>query len=93
MPLRGGLKYEFFKAWGNLSIRWGADFESNAPAHRLDESPVGYSSAGWSPPLPDSASPTRTSILQNAPTVERFSSQSLSDSGRKSAKFFGNISE
>ena len=25
MPLRGGLKYEFFKAWGNLSIRWGDD--------------------------------------------------------------------
>ena len=25
---------------------------SNAPAHRLDESPVGYSLTGWSPPLP-----------------------------------------
>ena len=23
MPLRGGLKDEFFKALGNLSIRWG----------------------------------------------------------------------
>ena len=25
--------------------------------HRVDESPTGYSSPGWSPPLPDSASP------------------------------------
>src|ERR1035441_2629364 len=37
---------------------------SNAPAHRLDESPVGYSLTGWSPPLPGYASPTSTSILQ-----------------------------
>jgi len=28
------------------------------PDHRLDESPAGYSSAGWSPPEPASASPT-----------------------------------
>jgi len=27
------------------------------PDHRLDESPAGYSSAGWSPPEPASASP------------------------------------
>jgi hypothetical protein len=26
--------------------------------HRLDESPAGYSSAGWSPPAPASTSPT-----------------------------------
>jgi hypothetical protein len=37
----------------------------SAPAHRLDESPVGYSLAGWSPPEPASASPTTFSILQN----------------------------
>jgi hypothetical protein len=37
------------------------------PAHRLDESPVGYSLTGWSPPLPGSASPTSTSILQKGP--------------------------
>jgi transposase InsO family protein len=29
-----------------------------APTHRLDEFPAGYSSAGWSPPEPASASPT-----------------------------------
>jgi transposase InsO family protein len=28
------------------------------PAHRIDESPVGYSLTGWSPPEPVSASPT-----------------------------------
>jgi hypothetical protein len=27
------------------------------PNHRVDESPTGYSSPGWSPPEPDSASP------------------------------------
>src|SRR5258706_16254379 len=35
----------------------GAGFAANAPAHRLDEFPAGYSSAGWSPPEPTSASP------------------------------------
>ena len=29
-----------------------------SPAHRIDESPVGYSLTGWSPPEPASASPT-----------------------------------
>jgi len=29
-----------------------------SPAHRIDESPVGYSLAGWSPPEPASALPT-----------------------------------
>ncbi len=31
--------------------------EAGSPDHRLDESPTGYSSAGWSPPAPASASP------------------------------------
>jgi putative transposase len=31
--------------------------EGTRPAHRLDESPAGYSLAGWSPPEPASASP------------------------------------
>jgi transposase InsO family protein len=30
---------------------------ANSPDHRFDESPAGYSSAGWSPPEPASASP------------------------------------
>jgi len=36
----------------------GAGFAANAPAHRLDEFPAGYSLAGCSPALPASASPT-----------------------------------
>jgi putative transposase len=32
------------------------------PDHRLDESPVGYSLAGWSPPEPASASPAKISL-------------------------------
>jgi len=35
----------------------GKPTEAGSPDHRLDESPVGYSSAGWSPPEPASASP------------------------------------
>ncbi len=31
--------------------------ETSSPDHRLDESPAGYSLAGWSPPEPASASP------------------------------------
>ena len=36
----------------------GEPAKSGSPDHRLDESPAGYSSAGWSPPEPASASPT-----------------------------------
>jgi putative transposase len=35
----------------------GKPTEADSPDHRLDESPAGYSSAGWSPPEPASASP------------------------------------
>jgi hypothetical protein len=31
MPLRGGYLDEFSKAWGNLSIRWGATARVSAP--------------------------------------------------------------
>src|ERR1035441_10260763 len=44
---------------------------ANAPAHRLDEFRAGYSSAGWSPPEPASASPTKSSILQTVLPVDR----------------------
>ena len=36
----------------------GEPVKPNSPPHRIDESPVGYSLAGWSPPEPTSASPT-----------------------------------
>jgi putative transposase len=39
------------------SFQGGETAETASPAHRLDESPAGYSSAGWSPPEPASASP------------------------------------
>jgi putative transposase len=35
----------------------GEPGETGSPDHRLDESPAGYSLAGWSPPEPTSASP------------------------------------
>jgi putative transposase len=37
---------------------------TGSPAHRLDESPADYSSAGWSPPLPASASPATDDIKE-----------------------------
>jgi transposase InsO family protein len=40
------------------SLPSGEPTEVSSPAHRLDESPAGYSLAGWSPPEPASASPT-----------------------------------
>jgi putative transposase len=43
----------------------GAQVETHAPAHRLDETPAGYSSAGWSPPEPASASPVEIQCESN----------------------------
>ena len=40
------------------SFHSGETAETASPSHRLDESPAGYSLAGWSPPEPASASPT-----------------------------------
>ena len=40
------------------SFESGETAEIASPAHRLDESPAGYSLAGWSPPEPAAASPT-----------------------------------
>ena len=40
------------------SIQGGESAKTDSPAHRLDESPAGYSLASWSPPEPASASPT-----------------------------------
>jgi hypothetical protein len=66
MPLRGSLKGEFLMHGEIFPSDGDVDDWINAPAHRLDESPVGYSSASWSPPELASASPTRFSILQNS---------------------------
>ena len=48
---------EIYRSDGQFLID-GKPTEAGSPDHRLDESPVGYSSAGWSPPEPASASPT-----------------------------------
>jgi hypothetical protein len=40
------------------SFTTGETVEAASRAHRLDESPAGYSLAGWSPPEPAFASPT-----------------------------------
>jgi transposase InsO family protein len=40
--------------------RSGEPVASGSPTHRIDEPPVGYSLASWSPPAPASASPTES---------------------------------
>ena len=54
-----GASVSFFRH-GEI-YRWtrnGEPAPTDSPAHPIDEYPVGYSSAGWSPPEPTSASPT-----------------------------------
>lgn len=48
----------------------GKPTKADFPDHRLDESSAGYSSAGWSPPEPASASPTET-ILEKKRLFEK----------------------
>ena len=45
----------------------GEPVPAASPAHRIDESPAGYSLAGWSPPEPASASPTGLSLPSLSP--------------------------
>jgi transposase InsO family protein len=55
-----GAKMSFFRHEEIYRSEGGSKGErsqARSPAHRLDESPAGYSSAGWSPPEPASASP------------------------------------
>jgi putative transposase len=48
-------------------LKNGESAETNSPAHRLDESPAGYSSAGCSPAEPASASPADPEINGEEP--------------------------
>jgi len=48
---------EIFRPMWDSSWRSLGATTAAAPTHRLDEFPTGYSSAGWSPPEPASASP------------------------------------
>lgn len=53
---------EIYRSWkkrrGRPPKHRGEPVQPGSPAHRIDESPVGYSLTGWSPPEPVSASPT-----------------------------------
>ena len=49
---------EIYRSDGKDLKTNGEPAETDSPAHRLDESPAGYSSAGCSPAEPASASPT-----------------------------------
>jgi putative transposase len=53
---------EIYRSWkkrrGRRPKGNGEPIPPDSPTHRIDESPVGYSLTGWSPPEPVSASPT-----------------------------------
>ena len=53
---------EIYRSWkqrrGRPPKQKGEPVQPGSPAHPIDESPVGYSLTGWSPPEPVSASPT-----------------------------------
>jgi transposase InsO family protein len=53
---------EIYRSWkqrrGRPRKEKGEPIPSSSPTHPIDESPVGYSLTGWSPPEPASASPT-----------------------------------
>jgi len=53
---------EIYRSWkqrrGRPPKAGGEPVSSSSPTHPIDESPVGYSLTGWSPPEPVSASPT-----------------------------------
>ena len=53
---------EIYRSWkkrrGRPCKQNGEPVPPGSPAHRIDESPAGYSLTGWSPPEPVSASPT-----------------------------------
>ena len=61
---------EIYRSWkrrrGRPRKGSGEPVLPDSPAHRIDESPVGYSLTGWSPPEPVSASPTETESAAEA---------------------------
>jgi putative transposase len=54
---------EIYRSWkrrrGRPPKANGEPLQPGSPPHQIDESPVGYSLTGWSPPEPVSASPTK----------------------------------
>jgi putative transposase len=57
---------EIYRSDGE-ALKNGESVETDSPAHRLDESPAGYSSAGCSPAEPASASPADPEINGEEP--------------------------
>ncbi len=61
---------EIYRSWkrrrGRPRKASGEPVQPGSPAHPIDESPVGYSLTGWSPPEPVSASPTVTDSAEEA---------------------------
>jgi hypothetical protein len=58
MPLRGDIDWVSFNGMGkSFQNDRGVDSKTDAPAHRLDEFPAGYSLTGCSPAEPAFASP------------------------------------
>jgi len=63
---------EIYRSWkkrrGRPPKASGEPVQPSSPTHPIDESPVGYSLTGWSPPEPVSASPTATESAPKATT-------------------------
>ena len=58
---------EIYRSGTKTAQQQGEPDRSSSPAHRIDESPVGYSLTGWSPPEPVSASPTGNKSVGEPP--------------------------
>jgi putative transposase len=58
---------EIYRWRGKAAQENGEPHQLGSPPHPIDESPVGYSSAGWPPPEPASASPTANQSGATAP--------------------------
>src|SRR5580698_10016311 len=56
-------------------VKPGTALAAAPGAHRQDESPAGYSLAGWSPPEPTSASPARLRMHYSGPAGRQFCSE------------------
>ena len=69
---------EIYRSWkrrrGRPRKASGEPVPPGSPAHPIDESPVGYSLTGWSPPEPVSASPTESHTARDQQNEHHFSS-------------------
>jgi len=63
----------------------GADPKADAPAHRLDEFPAGYSLTGCSPALPASASPTGIDHASGLAQIRGFNNEEYEEKEPKNS--------